>query len=333
MGLNLCKFVGLRTLGSLLFLVFHLMTTYSQVQQDAQDTGPSTNFCCRKLDFSGGWCKKGTCFGDDCTTDSGAKCPQLNDCICSGLVKYKTKSTCAIVKACNEAADDYSKAQRRVLELTGQAMTSISGCESAILGVICAYHFPRCEDDIIEYEEVCFSTCLHMYDTCVPEGSPPCPSGSNWTELDSRGEPFRDKYGNIITTPCPVENRRSRTGQWQPGGVVEAVLDLLFRTPLQNATELSQEQTRGMVKGRYYEHEPGKIKLSDFGAVGDRCRRCLTADEISSGLECTTTSQQFATANMDCTAGAGKQGFPLAMLSLPILLISLASLFWSPFEV
>eukprot|EP00961_Rhodomonas_salina_P205757 2777145-Rhodomonas_salina.7 len=39
-------------------------------------------------------------------------------------------------KACDEAQADYSRAQRRIQELMGQEMSSISGCESAILGTV-----------------------------------------------------------------------------------------------------------------------------------------------------------------------------------------------------
>jgi len=270
--------------------------------------------------------------GLGCTLDSGEKCAELNQCLCNGRIKYKSKTACAITKACDEAQADYSRAQRRIQELMGQEMSSISGCESAILGTVCAYHFPRCDDDSTEYEDICLSTCQHMYDTCVPEGVDPCPPGSNWTEVDERGEPYRDANGNIRTTACPgtVGFRR-----------FDALFDFLWGSsdrrfqllPAAGATKHQHNSTnsssasstlRGVVAGRYYEHEPGKIKLSDFATVGSKCRMCLTPEEIDAGEQCTPESQQFTDANQDCTALSHRLAAPscniLAMFTFLLVL-------------
>ena len=274
--------------------------THSQ-ETENEDTNRGTHFCCKEIDWSGGWCRSPNCLGPGC--GESEKCADLSPCLCNGKIQYTSKSSCAIIKACDEAGLDFANAQKRVQDLTGKSVFAIPGCESALIGVICAYHFPRCIDDGTEFEDVCYSTCLKMYDTCVPEGTDPCPPGSNWTELDNKGQPSRDSNGRIIKTTCPGATGLRRRS-------FDAALDAIFGIEEKDVSDRndfksSQDKNlRGIVAGRYYENEPGKIKLSDFAAVGSKCRRCLTPEQIADGDQCSDTTQQFTDANLACTAHA-----------------------------
>ena len=122
------------------------------------------DLCCNTLSFANDWCKQTNCLGYGCNM---TKCPSLNGCICAGRIKYRSKSFCAIVQACSAAAATYRRAKTKVLELTGLSIDSIPDCTSRILNVICAYEFPRCDSDEVDYPDICWSTCNDMANTCV----------------------------------------------------------------------------------------------------------------------------------------------------------------------
>jgi hypothetical protein len=63
-----------------------------------------------------------------------------------------------------QAKKDYSAAQRAVLEITTYKIVELEGCQQAITGVICAYHFPKCKHDFWEQEQICLRTCQNMRD-------------------------------------------------------------------------------------------------------------------------------------------------------------------------
>ena len=42
-----------------------------------------------------------------------------------------------------------------VLETTGLRVDEFDGCQQSIMGVLCAYHFPRCKHDFHEQEKIC----------------------------------------------------------------------------------------------------------------------------------------------------------------------------------
>ena len=128
----------------------------------------NSDICCNTVSFSNNWCKQSNCLGTGCNSST---CPDISNCICNGRFSYKSTSFCAVVKACLAAASDYSKAQQKVLALTGMKVDDIPNCANAILNVICAYQFPRCDSDTVSYQTICLSTCQNMYYTCV---KPPC---------------------------------------------------------------------------------------------------------------------------------------------------------------
>jgi hypothetical protein len=41
-----------------------------------------------------------------------------------------------------------------------------SRLQGALLGVICAYHFPKCKHDLWEQERICMRTCQNMIRKC-----------------------------------------------------------------------------------------------------------------------------------------------------------------------
>ncbi len=122
------------------------------------------SLCCNTPSFNKDWCKNPNCLGLGCNSST---CPDISGCICNGRVSYSSKSYCSIVKACLSASNDYKKAQQKVFSLTGMRVDAIPNCGNAILGVICAYQFPRCNDDTTSFETVCLATCQRMYSTCV----------------------------------------------------------------------------------------------------------------------------------------------------------------------
>ena len=63
-----------------------------------------------------------------------------------------------------QAKKDYSAAQRAVVEITTYKIVELEGCQQAITGVICAYHFPKCKHDFWEQEQICLRTCQNMRD-------------------------------------------------------------------------------------------------------------------------------------------------------------------------
>ena len=122
------------------------------------------NICCNTVSFGKDWCKHSNCFGTGCNMST---CPDISGCICNGRISYASKSFCAIVKACLAASADYKKAQQTVYALTGMKVDDIPNCGNTLLNVICAYQFPRCDDDTTSYETVCLSTCQRMYSSCI----------------------------------------------------------------------------------------------------------------------------------------------------------------------
>jgi len=83
------------------------------------------------------------------------------------------------VQSCEQARQDYAAAQIAVLRITGFKPFELDGCQPALMGVICAYHFPKCRHDFHEQESICMRTCNNMMDMCQYKEM--CDAGGNVT--------------------------------------------------------------------------------------------------------------------------------------------------------
>lgn len=318
-------------------------------------TPPSTHYCCREIDWGNDWCRaERGCLGMGCQATNASQCPALSSCICFERFGYRSTATCSILKSCAEALDDYSEAVKAAERINSLKVSQMPGCADALINVICAYHFPMCDDDQTVANQICISTCQNMYAGCVP--SDECQPGTNRSVLDDFGQPMKDADGVDLTEPCPNTTIGYITGV---AGAAKDGLNDVTNDALDAAGTSSEDITgavgggrrsmggrsrqedfagwfgaslRGVINDVYYEFEPNKIKLSDFARDGSKCNTCLTPAEVEKGTKCPTNSVQYLRANGEgeaapkCTSPAPRSSRPsmlVAALSAGFLLYAL----------
>mmetsp|Transcript_22120 Transcript_22120/g.72841 ORF Transcript_22120/g.72841 Transcript_22120/m.72841 type:complete len:350 (-) Transcript_22120:1160-2209(-) len=256
-----------------------------------------TYFCCKNVDWSSSWCKQADCFGPGCSISNQSSCPSLDSCLCKGRFSYRSKSSCSVLSSCSDAQAAFLEAEKQVLAITGYKSSDLEGCNDAIINVICAYFFPRCVHDLYEFLQICYRTCQNMYSKCSkPNG---CQEGSNVTLLDKFGNPVLDSRGQVVQAACqngtyPMQNYSVAISATRRAMYLESMLQRIVRGP--------SRRLQGFVDGRYFEFEPGQIKLSDFTKVGSRCDTCLTEAEVLAGYTCDpkAAASTFAYQSWDC---------------------------------
>jgi len=73
-------------------------------------------------------------------------------------------SFCTVKKSCaNAKVGVKAGAEKATVLLQG---TPTQQCLDAITTAICAYHFPRCEDDDKRFPTVCYDTCNNLEENC-----------------------------------------------------------------------------------------------------------------------------------------------------------------------
>jgi hypothetical protein len=73
-------------------------------------------------------------------------------------------SFCTVKKSCANAKRDVKVgAEKATVLLQGNPTQQ---CLDAITTAICAYHFPRCEDDEKRFPTVCYNTCNNLKEQC-----------------------------------------------------------------------------------------------------------------------------------------------------------------------
>jgi hypothetical protein len=81
-----------------------------------------------------------------------------------GIPPWKTMSFCTVKKSCANAKVGVKKgAEAATVLLQG---TPTQQCLDAITTAVCAYHFPRCEDDDKRFTTVCYDTCNTLKEEC-----------------------------------------------------------------------------------------------------------------------------------------------------------------------
>jgi hypothetical protein len=81
-----------------------------------------------------------------------------------GLPQKKSMSFCTVKKSCANAKRDVKKgAEQATVLLQGNPTQQ---CLDAITTAVCAYHFPRCEDDDKRFPTVCYNTCNNLEQQC-----------------------------------------------------------------------------------------------------------------------------------------------------------------------
>ena len=82
----------------------------------------------------------------------------------SGLPQKPSMSFCTVKKSCaNAKVGVKAGAEKATVLLQG---TPTQQCLDAITTAICAYHFPRCEDDDKRFPTVCYDTCNNLEENC-----------------------------------------------------------------------------------------------------------------------------------------------------------------------
>ena len=159
-------------------------------------------FCCREPRWENDWCYHDSCAaGEDCTANNQTTCPDLSQCLCFRRINYMTRSSCSLVKSCEQARRDMSMAKTKVLELTDFRVDELQGCQRALEGIICAYHFPKCIHDFHEQEKICMRTCDDVMKFCQYRPAD-CEPGSNVTLVDGMGQPILDENGQEQLVEC-----------------------------------------------------------------------------------------------------------------------------------
>lgn len=134
----------------------------------------ATTYCCLKPNFGSNWCHSSSCLGAGCRnipdpitkqSQSNYLCDDLSNCICGGMVStYSSMSFCTVKKSCANAKNGFAQAtEMATAALQGTPNTQ---CLDAITTALCAYHFPRCEDDEKRFPAVCYDTCQTLKLQC-----------------------------------------------------------------------------------------------------------------------------------------------------------------------
>jgi len=133
----------------------------------------NAGICCNPIPFGdNSWCHRSNCLGAGCQLDDPStpedeslrQCSDITQCVCAGLVGWTTKSFCSIERSCKNAQADYDSAKKWIVDRTTE--NPGEECVKVLLNVVCAYHFPFCANDVLSYDQVCFSVCKAMNDTC-----------------------------------------------------------------------------------------------------------------------------------------------------------------------
>jgi hypothetical protein len=77
---------------------------------------------------------------------------------------HQYQNFCSVLRSCREAQADYDAARKTILAKTNNNPSE--SCVSALASTICAYHFPQCVNDVLQYDQICHSTCSNLNQTC-----------------------------------------------------------------------------------------------------------------------------------------------------------------------
>jgi len=101
---------------------------------------------------------------DTTVDESKTQCEDISKCFCANVAAWPSKNFCTILRSCKEAQADYEAARKKIL--AKQSGNPSEECVKALSLSICSYHFPTCLNDVIQYDQICHSTCSALNQTC-----------------------------------------------------------------------------------------------------------------------------------------------------------------------